>query len=188
LPCQQSTRDRACRSHRRRRRCCRLHPRPHPRVSRSATYIRLGPLMMPFPGKAPLHVLSDHAVQRCSHTHMHRMTSQERVVLRRNRRTSGRKRMGHSSRRRARGRRKRVIVSPLARRRAEGIDNSRLRHWGRRWRGSCTIAAHLTWHATAHLTWHAAAHTAAHAAAHPATEAREGIRSCRRRCRCRCRC
>ena len=74
LPCQRSTRDRACRSHRRRRRCCRLHPRPHqphPRVSRSATYIRLGPLMMPFPGKAPLHVLSD----QCSgvHTHMHRM-------------------------------------------------------------------------------------------------------------------
>jgi hypothetical protein len=25
--------------------------------------------MMPFPGKAPLHVLSDRAVQRCSHTH-----------------------------------------------------------------------------------------------------------------------
>jgi len=72
LPCQRSTRDRACRSHRRRRRCCRLHPRPHqphPRVSRSATCIRLGPLMMPFPGKAPLHVLYDRAVQRCSHTH-----------------------------------------------------------------------------------------------------------------------
>ena len=67
-----NTRSRAGRSHRRRRRCCRLHPRPHqphPRLSRRATCIRLGPLMLHFPGKVPLHVLPDYAVQRCSHTH-----------------------------------------------------------------------------------------------------------------------